>query len=73
MLVVGSVESLDEWPSYQDFTILPGFGTQKSESYKFFNNLEPSVDQENDQNINTNLITGVIHPGGAQNTSNKYF
>ena len=73
MLVVGSVESLDELPSYQDFTIPPGFGTQKSESYKFFNNLEPSVDQENDQNIFTNLITGVIHPCVAQNTSNKYF
>ena len=72
MLVVGSVESLDEWPSYQDFNILPGFGAQKSESYKLFNNLEPSVDQENEKNRNTNLITWFIHPGGAQNTTNIF-
>ena len=49
----------------KDFTILPlpGFSAQRSESYKMFNNVEPSVDQENDKN--TNLVIWVIHPGGA--------
>ena len=39
---------------------------------KLFNDLEPSVDQENDKSMNNNFILWVIQPGGAHDTNNKY-